>query len=183
MVCIIYYPFLKLNVDLDNIVSLKLFMVQIGVNSEKKNMEVLSNDFIVSVKIKYCIWGVLIDVLLEKLSIKKSCLLWMVKSPNISFVVICLFLFQKDLEVRVFVVNTETKQRYNGPIVNLGKPLVGILDLWKPRRHPIECSDESKWLVSLEISTNTYRINESFLPIYHVYRYNIWKPPSMKLIC
>ncbi|XP_052099716.1 mucosa-associated lymphoid tissue lymphoma translocation protein 1-like [Mytilus californianus] len=47
----------------------------------------------------------------------------------------------KDLEVQVFVVNTETKQRYEGPKVNLGKPLVGILDLWKPRRQPIECSE------------------------------------------
>lgn len=45
------------------------------------------------------------------------------------------------LEVQVFVVNLKTKEKYDGPKLNLGKPLVGILDLWKPRRQPTECSD------------------------------------------
>lgn len=48
------------------------------------------------------------------------------------------------LEVQVFVVNLKTKVKYDGPKLYLGKPLVGILDLWKPRRQPTECSDSMK---------------------------------------
>lgn len=61
------------------------------------------------------------------------------------FILIIFFsAFQNPLEVQVFVVNLKTKVKYDGPKLYLGKPLVGILDLWKPRRQPTECSDSMK---------------------------------------